>query len=131
MKYTQQLPSTIYTEAKLLKNLNAIALKNKKLFERICWPVSSDHIFFDEKQIPALKIHTSYRSLALPDDVCTKILSSHNKSKKIFFMGVGNSELIDKAFSVCANAKIYIWERDPWLMRLFLMKRYVMAATCV
>jgi len=38
-------------------------------------------------------------------------------------MGIGNSELIDKTISVCPHAKIYVWDRDPWLLRLFLMKK--------
>ena len=123
MNYTQQLPSSVYSESTLLKNLNAIALKNKKLFERICWPVNNDHIVFDEQQKPAIKIHTSYRSLALSDDVCTAVLSPFNKSEIVFFMGIGNSELVDKAISIRTDSTIYIWDRDPWLLRLFLMKK--------
>lgn len=123
MTYTQQLPSSVYSEPTLMKNLNAIASKKRKLFERICWPVSNDHIFFDEKQIPALRIHNSYRSLALSDDRCTAVLEPYKKSKNLFFMGVGNSELIDKAISTSTNSTIFVWERDPWLLRLILMKR--------
>ncbi len=123
MKYAQQLPSSVYSEPILMKNLNAIALKNRKLFERICWPVSNDHIFFDEKHNPALKIHTSFRSLTLTDEVCNEILSPYSKSENLFFMGVGNSELVDKAITISRKSTIYVWDRDPWLLRLFLMKK--------
>jgi spore maturation protein CgeB len=123
MKYTQQLPSSIYSESTLKKNLNAIVLKNKKLFERICWPVNNTHILFDENLNPVLKIQARYRSLVLSDDVFTGVLSPFDKSKIIFLMGIGNSELIDKTISICPHAKIYVWDRDPWLLRLFLMKK--------
>jgi spore maturation protein CgeB len=123
MKYTQQLPSSIYSESNLKKNLSAIVIKNKKLFERICWPVNNTHILFDEKSKPVLKIQSRYRSLVLSDDVCAGVISPLNKSKIIFLMGIGNSELIDKTISVCPHAKIYVWDRDPWLLRLLLMKK--------
>jgi spore maturation protein CgeB len=107
----------------LKRNLNAIARKNKGLFERICWPVNSSHILFDENLIPNLKIQINYRALALSSEICDNVLLPLNNPKTVFIMGIGNSELIDRTLSLYPQAKIYIWDRDPWLLRLFLMKK--------
>ena len=123
MKFTQQLPPSIYSESTLKKNLDALLLKNKRLFERICWPVDSSHILFDEKLDPVFRIQTRHRPLALSGEVCAGALSPFAESKIVLIMGIGNSELIDMALTLCAHAKIFIWDRDPWLLRLSLMRR--------
>jgi hypothetical protein len=105
----------------LKKNLMAIAPQNPSLYERLLLPVGSDHVRFEGNEL-----HYQYRQnwrhlLATPLD--DSRIEAYLGQNSLLLFGCGLADQLDVILKHHFNRLIICWERDPWLLRLFLMKR--------
>ena len=95
----------------LRKNLSAIHRHSPAMAERLCLPVTSDHVDL-ARGGGTYRIHRTWQPLAcevgeLPDG-------------DILVFGVGLGEAVLAA--VKQGRDVVAWDRDPWLLRLLLMR---------
>jgi len=107
----------------LEKNLEALAPIQPKLMQRISWPVNGSHIFFKENGKAVYNFHSSQYDLDLVKDELGDIEKNVENGKDLFVFGIGLGEHIDFLLYRFPDRKIVVWDRDPWLVRLFLMKK--------
>jgi Glycosyl transferases group 1/DUF based on E. rectale Gene description (DUF3880) len=106
----------------LEKNLEALSKNQLKLVQRISWPVDGSHIIFDDDKV-TYKLHSSEFVLSMPNGQLidpTEVLENGNV---VFVFGIGLGEQIDFLLEQFPDRKIMVWDRDPWLVRLFLMQK--------
>ena len=105
----------------LEKNLEALSRKQLKLVERISWPVDGSHIVFNDDKA-TYKLHSSEFTLSMPNDKLIDPSEVLEKESVVFVFGIGLGEQIDFLLEQLPDRKIMVWDRDPWLVRLFLMQ---------
>ncbi len=103
----------------LVANLTALARNQRDLAERLCWPVSDTQV----RQSPQ-GLERAHRrawqpltlgaadSLALEHFVAT--------STQPLVLGVGDGVDVTRILNTHAAPPLTVWERDPWLLRLWL-----------
>ena len=107
----------------LEKNLRSLEKFQPKLVQRICWPVDGCHIIFGENGEIDYKHHASQFSLHISKSFTKNIFKNLDQNKDFFVFGIGLGEYVDFLLKQFPNKKIMVWDRDPWLVRLFLMQR--------
>ncbi|MBN1832755.1 MAG: glycosyltransferase [Deltaproteobacteria bacterium] len=104
-------------------NIAALSKHQPKLVRRMSWPVNSSHTVFGDNGKVGYRLHSSEYELSLSEDQLKTIFSEVGKDRDIFVFGVGLGEVVDFLVDRFSDRKIVAWDRDPWLMRLFLMQR--------
>ena len=102
----------------LHKNLAEINLANNYLYTRLCYSVDNSHVKIDNDKF-YYKIHSDWIDFSSTQIDLTQLL---NKSNVILF-GISTGLNLDKILQQKTVEKIFVWERDPWLLRLALMRR--------
>ena len=106
-------------------NLAVLSRKQPKLVQRISWPVDGSHIVFDD-DTAMYKLHDSEFILSLPNLQMMGPTQVSENGNVVFVFGIGLGEQIDVLLERFPGRKIMAWDKDPWLVRLFLMqKEYV------
>jgi hypothetical protein len=118
----QPLPER-FRSATLQGNLDALAKVNGELARRICLPVDGAHVHFAPDGRCRYELHRNLLPFDVPDEVCERDLREVTAGKEIFLFGVGLGEHLDGILRLRQEARITVWDRDPWLLRLVLMQR--------
>lgn len=111
----------------LRNNLAAIQQRTPALFDRICLPVSSDHVQKSPDGSNCYRIHRSWHTYDLAADQVTQSLTGV-QSEHIFLFGLGAGEQLLALLGRDDVTSVLAWDRDPWLLRLFLSAHDVSAA---
>lgn len=101
--------------ARLERNLRALAQVDAALAERLRLPVESDHVRFDSEGRAFLRLHRDLVPLEPP-------LDAPLPAGEVLLLGVGTGELLAALLARGAGARVVAWERDPWLLRVSLMR---------
>ncbi len=108
------------TPSLLQRNLAVIKLRDKALFQRICLPVSDDHIQKDGQGKSHYRIHRTWYPFDLTPDQVQRSLG-RLKSSHVFLFGLGRGEQLLALLDTPVES-VLAWDRDPWLLRLLLME---------
>lgn len=102
---------------------NLLALKNRDLdlFERVCLPVSDDHVRTDAEGRSFYRIHRSWHPFDLSAEDVASSLEGVD-SPHVFLFGLGRGEQLRALLDGPAET-ILAWDRDPWLLRLLLTEQ--------
>ena len=119
----QQTPPKEFSMATLDKNLAAIGRNNENLFQRICLPVDGTHVHFLKNGEIRYQMHQTLFPFVMDKEELEETSKDVNSSKDILLFGIGLGEQLDYLLKLFKKARIIIWDRDPWLIRLALMKR--------
>lgn len=112
-----------YSMETLERNLGALTSFLPKLVQRVSWPVDGSHILFPGSDRVIYRLHSSEYDLALTEERVEGICADLNGDKDLFVFGIGLGEVIDHLIGRFPDRRITVWDRDPWLIRLFLMKK--------
>jgi spore maturation protein CgeB len=112
-------------DACLLTNLAAIAERDPSLAARLTLPVRDDHV----RAAPDGRSSYRYRGEWLPLDLdaaqvarALRPVSEVGGRDGVLVFGLGLGETLVAAARGFAGAPLTAWERDPWLLRLFLSR---------
>ncbi len=111
---------------RLERNLAALDRVDPELAERLRWPVDGSRARWDERGSLFLRLHRSWVKLDLAEEWIDAELRALAGSAPVLVLGIGRGELISRLLA--EGARTVAWERDPWLMRLFLSRAEVSAA---
>jgi spore maturation protein CgeB len=117
----QALPAPFSSET-LKKNLDALASLDRRLVDRLCLPVDGSHIRFLTDGQVRYERHRNLLPFAIPQERVAATVGS-GLPEEVLLFGAGLGEQLDFLLSSNGRRKITVWERDPWLLRLVLMKR--------
>ncbi|MBW1895109.1 MAG: glycosyltransferase [Deltaproteobacteria bacterium] len=120
-QYQQALPEE-FSVTTLEKNLAALSTTNESFFQRICLPVDGSHVHFLKNGEISYQINQTLFPFVMHEEELDGTLKDVKDSKNILLFGIGLGEQLDDLLKRCKTAKITAWDRDPWLIRLSLMK---------
>ncbi len=103
----------------LLQNLAAIRSVDASLADRICLPVSGDHIQITDSAAYYLIQQGAYR-LSIPVNEVAPAISLPEDTPIALLFGLGMGEQLDYLLYKYPNTRLLAWERDPWILRLVL-----------
>ncbi len=121
--YDQHNLPTCYSYKTFENNIKAILKHNRPLAHRLCYSVDGSHIFFDNNKKPYYQIQNSITPIPLEQNNTKN--TNFKPTDNLFIFGIGTGDLTAKILAENSFNKIIIWDRDPWLLRLFLMKHDV------
>jgi hypothetical protein len=111
-------PPPSYCPRRLAKNLAALAAVDRELARRIEWPVASDHVVFGADG----SAHLVRRRTPLRLDLQAVEIPVATDAAPGRIFGIGLGELVEHALARDPARAWWAYERDPWLLRLFLMR---------
>ncbi|RPI76960.1 MAG: hypothetical protein EHM45_11045, partial [Desulfobacteraceae bacterium] len=114
---------TGYSPTHLQHNLEALAVLEPKLVQRISWPVDGSHVLFNGDNPIHYRLHFSLFPLDLSEAQCNSLIADSDPTKPFFVFGFGLGEIVDALLERFPGQNISVWEKDPWLVRLFLMQK--------
>jgi len=117
--------SDVLTPA-LRNNLATIQRRTPSLFDRICLPVSSDHVQQSSDGRNCYQIHRSWHSYDLTAQQVAQSLEGV-EGEHTFLFGLGAGEQLLALLGREDVTSVLAWDRDPWLLRLFLSTHDVSA----
>lgn len=118
------MSTSIGTEC-LRRNLAAIGQRDPLLVRRIGLPVRADHVRVDGAGHASYHYRGEWLALGLDAAAVEAALApaaGRAARDAIVVFGLGAGETLVAATRRFARASITVWERDPWLLRLFLSK---------
>jgi spore maturation protein CgeB len=107
----------------LKKNLDAFSFVNASLVQRICLPVDGSHIQFGPNGQVKYQLHRSLIPFRVSSQESLIDISNDRTGENILLFGIGLGEQLDDLLKSCDVARIHVWDRDPWLIRLVLMQQ--------
>lgn len=110
-------------EAVLHKNLHALSEVNFALAERLCLPVRSSHLRFEEHGGASLKLNQTRLRIELAQEEVARAFQQFEARSQLLVLGIGMGELVSHGIDRATASTVRAWDRDPWLLRLFLMRR--------
>ncbi|MBI4682479.1 MAG: glycosyltransferase [Nitrospirae bacterium] len=111
-----------YSSETLNKNLQAIKTVNQLLYERICLPVDGSHIKFENDEM-FYRIHKTWYHVSKEKMIFSGAIDSYLEKETVLIFGCGFGFILDELLEKNYRGEITAWERDPWLLRLLLLKR--------
>jgi len=105
----------------LRRNLALLVAQNRDLAERITWPCSSEHVAWTDDGQAAYRVHNTWLPLSLSAEAAADV--ELGEAKDILVFGLGMGEQLEHLLTVVPKARIWAWERDPWLLRQVLDRR--------
>lgn len=116
------------SQATLERNLVALAGVDPLLFERLTWPVASDHVRVLADGAWQFRVHKTWHPLEpggrLLDGLVKTGLETAATSigtpRRALLLGIGSGALVERLLHVPELREVRAWERDPWLLRLAL-----------
>ncbi len=122
MRNTNQRLPEQFSEATLKRNLAFLATIDENLFQRICMPVDGSHIHFLDGGGIRYERHRSQLPFVIDKEDIESTLGDVSDPKNIFLFGIGLGEQLDYILQQFSKVRITVWDRDPWLVRLVLMR---------
>lgn len=116
------LPPRFSTDV-LERNLAALHEVNPALGERLLLPVNGDRVQFDEEGRTWRVVHNSRIPLELEPATFEDKMAALASAARVLILGVGLGEAIDDVLARSSVEEVIAWDRDPWLLRLYLMRR--------
>lgn len=107
----------------LEKNLDALVGPNPNLVKRICLPVDGGHVRFLPDGNVMYERNRNLIPFTMTEDQVSSTVALPPPDRDIFLFGAGLGEQFDYLLSHCPNHRISLWDRDPWLLRLLLMRK--------
>lgn len=108
----------------LRRNLALLLAQNRELVERITWPCGSEHVAWTDDGRAAYRVHQSWLPLSLSPEAAADVgLGEEGKHTDVLVFGLGLGEQLEHLLTVLPRARIWAWERDPWLLRQVLDRR--------
>lgn len=105
-------------------NLAALDRVAPELAGRLRWPVESGHVRFDDADRGWYRFGRSNMPLGVsPREVDEHLRHAVRGEGTVFLFGLGLGEMLDRWLAVAGERPALVWERDPWLVRLTLMRR--------
>ena len=104
-------------------NLQALLVRNPGLAERICLPVSDDHLRIEDDGSVLYHYYREWLPLALNKDQISAALDGIASDVDVVVFGLGTGDLLDSALKHCPKASVAAWEQDPWILREVLERR--------
>jgi spore maturation protein CgeB len=117
---TSTPPAGLYSPERLQRNLAALRASDPELVERLHLPVAGDHVLFEPSGELLYVPHREPCRIALRGD---EPELAGLGAERILLLGLGSGDLLDRALAEAGTREIVAWERDPWLLRLDLMRR--------
>ena len=121
-RYQETLPKE-FSMATLKKNLAALGHANENFVQRICLPVDGNHVHFLKNGEISYQMHQTLFPFVIDGEELEGTLKNVNDSKNILLFGIGLGEQLDYLLGEFTEVGITVWDRDPWLIRLALMKK--------
>ncbi|MBW2559476.1 MAG: glycosyltransferase [Deltaproteobacteria bacterium] len=118
----QRLPEQ-FSEATLERNLAFLAAIDENLFQRICMPVDGAHIHFLDGGEIRYERHRARLPFVIDKEGIENTLGDVGDAKNILLFGIGLGGQLDYILQQFSTARITVWDRDPWLVRLVLMQK--------
>jgi len=122
---SRELPAA-YEQDTLARNLAALERFDPELAERIRLPCDSSAVKCESGGL-RYRWHKRWLDLGLEERV-VEGLCGDVAGRSALLLGIGGGELVEPLLCRTTGARLTLWERDPWLLRLFLMRRDVSAA---
>jgi len=105
------------------ENLRALGIAQPELAERLCWPVSGEHLHEEADG----SIRYSWRETWMPieltraevDFAVESALARVGADARVLVFGVGLAELVERVLEH-EHTRVVVWDRDPWMMRVLL-----------
>lgn len=102
----------------LTQNVQTLHQVDPILAKRICWPVGEGHVVMDATSV-RLSYRGTLRDLAHPHPDQFHVPED---KQPVCLFGLGLGEALERALLRFSDRCIVVWERDPWLLRLFLAR---------
>jgi spore maturation protein CgeB len=102
----------------LAANLHALAGVNAALAERLCLPVSDEHVRLDPDGSAHLVVQQSAHRLSLAPAEVVAATPAVAAGADVLVVGIGLGEQV--AHLLAHAGQVTVWDRDPWLIRLAL-----------
>lgn len=105
-----------YSPARLARNLAALGAVDPDLARRLHLGAASDHVRFDREGRAHLCLQHGTLPLEPPP-------AAAPPTGEGLLLGIGTGELLEPLLARPGSGRLTAWERDPWLLRLCLMRR--------
>jgi len=115
-----ELPAA-WSAATLERNLRALELQEPRLAERLCRPVETDHVTFVSGRA-FLTVGRERVPLDADADRAPWTERGVPRGRRSIWLGVGSGASLARRLEEDAAEEVTVWERDPWLLLLFLMR---------
>ena len=119
---TSTLPAP-YAQSVFEQNLELLEEVDPRLAQRLRLPVDGSRICFDERGTAFYRLHRTLFSLGVDEAVVEEGLANIAGAKEVVVLGVGLGEGLSALLAAAPYARVVAWDRDPWLLRLCLMRR--------
>ena len=122
---------TLDTDQRLERNLVALARRDRLLAERLCWPVDTTQVPTGDDGQVRLRLQQSLLPLQLsPVEVAAAVNAAavapgarpRAESAGFFVFGAGTGEIATALLRAHPDARVTVWDRDPYLLRLTLTR---------
>ena len=113
--------------------LRALGQRDPLLAHRLCLPVDGSHVQPGPDGRLTLTVQQSRHPLALPLEAA-RAIAAHaprpgaTEPPEIFVFGAGAGELAEVWLAPGRAARVTVWDRDPWMLRLTLERADFSAA---
>ena len=114
-------PPAMFSERNLQRNLAALYRSNPVLVNRICLPAASQHIRFTEQGHLFYRLHRQFYPLNLQLSNKARNGGAENQ-ETLIFCGIVDGDDLRRLIAAKHIDHAILWERDPWLLRLLLMR---------
>ncbi|MFQ5513220.1 MAG: glycosyltransferase [Myxococcota bacterium] len=104
---------------RLARNLRALAAVDAELAERLTLPVRGSHVCRGADGV----VRRQGVPLEVPAAELERMLETHVPDGETFVFGLGLGEPVECQLASGPRARLIVWERDPWLVRLALGAR--------
>ena len=115
-------------DERLARNLAALDRVDPELAERLRLPVEGGHVRVAGDGALELRLHRSWISLRWTGPDLDRGLSDAAGATNVLVLGLGGGEAALELLAVPSSPLVTVWERDPWLLRLFLARHDVAQA---
>ncbi len=107
----------------LERNLQALDEVDPEMARRLRLPVDGERVRFDESGKATYRVHRDRMPLDLDPAVLEEDLAEITGADRVAALGLGLGEGLDVLLREPGPRRILAWERDPWLLRLCLLRR--------
>jgi len=106
--------------AHLTSNLQTLGKVSPQLAERIAWPVSGDHVGTSPDGAWHYHWHQGWFPLEVQEASVATAVQAAQGAPSVAVLGLGSPATVIELLRQNPNRVVYAWDRDPWLIRLFL-----------
>ena len=122
-----RLPSRFSADV-LERNLHVLDEVDPEMARRLRLPVDGERVGFDESGKTSYRLHRTRMPLDLDPARLEEDLAQLAGADRVAVLGLGLGEGLDALLREPGPRHVLAWERDPWLLRLCLLRRDLTAA---